>query len=233
MLLGSPILLISGLCTSPLNSYLQIYYATIGTTSQSQYGFTTGQSGLAYLGLSAGLLVAQLGFGRFADRNLRWMEQQHGGAKRPEFRLVVLIVGVVVCLIGICMYGWSLQAQTHWIVPTVGTGLIGVGFLFGYLPCQAYAVDVYTLYAASALGGMTLLRSIISALLPLAANPIFSRLGCGWGNTLLAGVTLLFIPLLLFFTREEKHCAQKHSSVPDFAVASHEKLGTLSSYGQC
>ena len=78
-----------------------------------------------------------------------------------------------------------MQLHTHWIVPIVGTGFIAVGFLWDYLPCMFYLADVYPVYTASAIGGATIVRSVVSAVLPLAAGPIFMRLGFGWGNTLL------------------------------------------------
>lgn len=49
--------------------------------------------------------------------------------------------------------------------------------------------------AASALAANTILRSIAAGLLPLAGQPLYNRLGLGWGNSLLGFLAILFIPI--------------------------------------
>jgi hypothetical protein len=65
---------------------------------------------------------------------------------------------------------------------------------------QSYLVDAFEIYAASALAANMILRSIGGTFLPLAGEPMFHKLGFGWGNTLLAGIALLMAPwpFLLF-----------------------------------
>jgi hypothetical protein len=60
---------------------------------------------------------------------------------------------------------------------------------------QAYIVDAFTLYAASALAANTLTRSFMAALLPLAGPKMYSSLGLGWGNSLLAFLAFAMIPV--------------------------------------
>lgn len=64
-----------------------------------------------------------------------------------------------------------------------------------------YLVDAFTLYAASAMAANTVLRSLCGAFLPLAGPKMYAALGLGWGNTLLAGVSLLAAPMCLVFWR--------------------------------
>ncbi|KAG8893276.1 hypothetical protein FRB99_002092, partial [Tulasnella sp. 403] len=52
-------------------------------------------------------------------------------------------------------------------------------------------VDSYTLYAASAIGAASSFRSLAGFGFPLFANAMFKALGLGWGNTLLAFVSLI------------------------------------------
>lgn len=51
-------------------------------------------------------------------------------------------------------------------------------------------IDAYTKYAASAIAAGNILRSMSAALLPLVGIPLYDRLGYGWGNTLLAFISL-------------------------------------------
>ena len=75
----------------------------------------------------------------------------------------------------------------------VGSALVAFAAMYSYIPVQIYVIDVYTLHAASATGAMSIIRSAISAVVPLGADPLYDRLGYGWGFTLLAGLAVPFI----------------------------------------
>ena len=63
-----------------------------------------------------------------------------------------------------------------------------------------YLVHTYGRYSASAIAASKVLQSIGGALLPLAGEPLYNRLGLGWGNSLIAFIALSFSPVpLLFF----------------------------------
>ncbi|KAK4243493.1 major facilitator superfamily domain-containing protein [Corynascus novoguineensis] len=53
-------------------------------------------------------------------------------------------------------------------------------------------------------------RSLFGALLPLAGPPIYSRLGFGWGNSLLAFIGLLFVPIPWLFYRGRQALREKY-----------------------
>jgi uncharacterized protein (DUF697 family) len=69
------------------------------------------------------------------------------------------------------------------------------------MPANTYLVDVYLNYAASAMAANTVLRSVVAAVLPLAGPRMFAKLGYGWGNSLLAIVALMLIPIPLLFIK--------------------------------
>lgn len=109
---------------------------------------------------------------------------------------------VVPCIpIGLFWYGWSAEKEAPWIVPILGTALIGVGILASFMSVSTYLVDAYTLYAASALAANTVLRSILGGVLPLAGQSMYDKLGLGWGNSLLAFIALALCPLPIYFER--------------------------------
>jgi len=63
------------------------------------------------------------------------------------------------------------------------------------MPLQTYLVDAYTVYAASALAASTVLRCVFGAVLPLAGEPLYNKLGLGWGNSLLGSIALVLAPV--------------------------------------
>ena len=60
---------------------------------------------------------------------------------------------------------------------------------------NTYLVDAFTLHAASAMAASAVLRSLVGALLPLAGQKMYSTLGLGWGNSLLAFIALALCPI--------------------------------------
>lgn len=62
-------------------------------------------------------------------------------------------------------------------------------------------IDIFTVYAASALAGNTLLRSIVGAVLPLCGLQMYEALGLGWGNSLLAFIAIGMLPVSLLILR--------------------------------
>ena len=103
--------------------------------------------------------------------------------------------------IGLFIYGWTAYYHVHWIVPIIGTSLVGLGLLFTFMPIQTYLVDAFTLYASSAIAANTVLRSLMGAMLPLAGRKMYQTLGLNWGNSLLAFIALAMCPIPWVFYR--------------------------------
>jgi hypothetical protein len=91
-------------------------------------------------------------------------------------------------------YGWTADKHVHWIVPIIGFLPFGFGMMGILAPIQTYLIDTFPLYAASAVAGMTTIRSVFGALLPLAGPEMFDSLGLGWGNSLLGFIATAMIP---------------------------------------
>ena len=98
-------------------------------------------------------------------------------------------------------YGWAAQAQVHYMVPLIGTSLIGFGLLMIFMAPIAYLIDVFTIYAASAMAANTVMRSACAAIIPLAGQSMYSALGLGWGNSVLGFVAVACVPIPLIFQR--------------------------------
>ena len=64
---------------------------------------------------------------------------------------------------------------------------------------QNYLVDTYIRYAASVTAALAVLRSIVAAFLPMGGLQMYRTLGLGWGNSLLAFISLALVPIPLIF----------------------------------
>ncbi|KAI0403422.1 fluconazole resistance protein 1 [Xylaria palmicola] len=193
MLVKSPIVLFLSLQLAVVYGYLYILFTTFIFVFEGQYHFQAGAAGLAYLGLGVGFLISLIGNGLTSDYIAK--KEAAGGEIQPESRLTPILIGVLLIPAGLIWYGWSAQYHVHWIVPIIGTTLIGMGINLVWVPIQSYLIDAFEIYAASAIAANTVVRSVFGVVLPLAGQPLYDRLGLGWGNTLLAFIALATAPL--------------------------------------
>ena len=95
------------------------------------------------------------------------------------------------------MYGWTLTFSAYWVVPVIGTAIIGFSTALIGLPIQKYLVDAFGDYAASAIAVSIIMRAISGAFVPLAGPSLYSHLGYGWENGLLGLLAAIFIPVTI------------------------------------
>lgn len=65
-----------------------------------------------------------------------------------------------------------------------------MGYLLIFMAMLNYLTDAYETLSASAQSAASCTRSIFGAVLPLAAKPMFTRLGVAWACSLIAFISL-------------------------------------------
>jgi len=191
-----------------LATYMGVIYgvtylvlATFASLWTDRYGMSVGVGGLNYIALGLGFtLGTQLG-SRVLDRTYETQKRRNGGVGTPEMRMPLLAVTAIFVPIGLLVYGWTADHRVFWLVPDIGIGIFAIGAIGAFMSIQAYIVDNYDLQAASALAAASAFRSLAGFGFPLFADAMFSKLGIGWGNSLLALVAIMFLPAPYLFWR--------------------------------
>lgn len=113
-----------------------------------------------------------------------------------------MLIGGILCPAGLLLYGWTARQSIHWVVPNIGCVFLAMGLIIAFQSAQAYVVDAYSSnYAASAAAVGAFMRTMCGFSFPLFAPKMYDSLGIGFGNTLLAGITVvlaLLSPVLLW-----------------------------------
>lgn len=209
LLFKSPIVLLLSTYMSFIYGLLYLFFTTITSVFETQYGFSTGLAGLAYLGIGIGFFTGLILIASTSDKIVIKLTSQNNGKFEPEMRLPTMIFFSCLLPISFFWYGWSADKDVHWIVPIIGMVPFGIGMMGVFMPVQTYAIDCYPAYAASANATLTATRSLVGALLPLAGPKMFQSLGLGWGNSLLGFLALAFVPVPIFFHRYGKSIREK------------------------
>ncbi|KAI9835252.1 MAG: hypothetical protein M1819_002396 [Sarea resinae] len=197
----SRIAVLMALYLSILFAFLSLLAATLATVFQEVYGFSESSSGLVYIALTigtlSGALMCRFTLDYFRLRGLLFQKPDDGATPLPENRLIPIIPAMIIYPVGLLLYGWSLQERLHWIVPAVATGFCGFSLSSSTTPIMNYLVDIFGDRSASAVAAVLPLRYIAGAFLPVAAPYMYSSLGYGWANSLLAFVLLAAVPIPL------------------------------------
>ncbi|KAF8498755.1 MFS polyamine transporter [Russula emetica] len=172
-----------GLYLAFIYGLLYLFLTTIDTAFRDVYHDRVGISGLHYLALGLGLLIPAQINARLMDKMYKLLKARNGGVGRPEFRLPNIVPGTILLPIGLLISGWTIQERVFWLVPDIGIALVGAGTIVTFYSIQAYLIDAFTLYAASALAAATFLRSLAGFGFPLFAPTMYNALGYGKGNT--------------------------------------------------
>lgn len=181
-----------------------LMFATFPRFFAETYGFKPGPGGLVYLGLGIGLIISVVFGGKMSDVLYQSQTKKNGGVGKPEFRMPAVVPGAIAVPIGLFWYGWSAEAKLHWMMPIVGTGIFGFGFMATFLPLQLYLVDSFK-YGASVSASASVFRSLLGFVFPLFGQQMFDAMGVGGGNSLLAGVSIALgipFPLWLYYKGE-------------------------------
>ncbi|RAL03703.1 MFS transporter [Aspergillus ibericus CBS 121593] len=195
LLFSSPVVLVTSLYTALTYGISYLILTTLSEIMHEIYGFSQGPIGLTFLGRAIGNLIGLALYGLTSDRYLQHRRQTTGQSV-PEDRLPLMLLGTILLPIGLFLYGWSAHFHIHWIVPLIGTGIVGASLILTHLPTENYLVDAFDPdgTSASVLAANATLSALFGALFPLAGPALYRTLGIGWGNSLLAFVSVAFLP---------------------------------------
>ncbi|KAF2485070.1 major facilitator superfamily domain-containing protein [Neohortaea acidophila] len=163
-------------------------------------GWSSGFVGLSFVGIGVGGMIAIV-----CEPLIRkWIDRSKPDADTPpppEAMVSVVCLGAILIPAGQIWFSWTCTPNVHWIWPIVAGIPFGCGNNLVFIYASAYLVHSYDIFAASALAGNAVLRSIMGATLPLAAPPLFAALGPNWGGTLLGMLEVVCIPIPFIFYR--------------------------------
>ncbi|OJJ68234.1 hypothetical protein ASPBRDRAFT_210135 [Aspergillus brasiliensis CBS 101740] len=121
------------------------------------------------------------------------------GTVVPEERLVPMMIASILLPIGLFWFGWTSHPHTSWVAQVAAGIPMGAGILVIFMQGLNYIIDVYRMFANSALAANTSCRSLLAGGFPLFAAQMYHRLGVDWASSLLAFLTVGMVPIPFIF----------------------------------
>ena len=132
----------------------------------------------------------------------------------PERRLPPMIIGAIVLPCGLFWFAWTSHPGTPWPAQVVGAIPISGAMFVIFIQGLKYIIDVYLLYANSAISSNTFVRSFFGAGFPLFGTAMYHKLGVDWATSLLGFLSIALAPVpIVFYIYGQKIRALSRSSM--------------------
>lgn len=158
-------------------------------------------TGLGYIGIGIGGMMTIC-----SEPLLRRLINSHAidpdtGKPPPEAMVSVVCIAAILVPVGEMIFAWTCTPDVHWIAPIAAGIPFGAGNCGVFIYASNYLVHSYGIYAASALAGNAVLRSMLGGLLPLAGSKMYASLGPHWSGCMLALIEFAMAPIPFVFYR--------------------------------
>lgn len=198
LLFREPIVFLTAIYMAIIYGTLYMSFAAFPIVFQQQRGWSPGISGLAFLGMAAGMMIA-VGYTIYDNKRYTKISEANNGMASPEARLPPAIIGSVLLPVGLFWFAWTNGPEIHWIVPIIATGFFGAGLVMVFLSLMNYIIDSYVIYAASSLAANAVVRSLFGAAFPLFTTQMYQNLGIHWASSVPAFLALACVPFPYLF----------------------------------
>ncbi|GFR46863.1 hypothetical protein Agub_g8504 [Astrephomene gubernaculifera] len=198
LLIFEPIVLILSIYMAIIYGVLYMFFAAFPIVFHYARGWSPGISGLAFIGIAVGIILALV---YILLDNARYVRAAHaaGGHAPAEARLPPAIVGGVAIVLGLFWFAFTNSPSKHWLICIAATVPFGFGMINVFLPCFNYLVDSYLIYAASVLAANSVLRSLFGTVFPLFTTKMYRNLGIHWASAVPAFLALACLPFPVLF----------------------------------
>ncbi|AOW02336.1 major facilitator superfamily domain-containing protein [Yarrowia lipolytica] len=194
-----------------LDAYIGLSYAILYTWFEAfpmvfseLHGFNLIQTGLTYLGLIVGGLLAAFVYVPIVYKTFTKPVIETGEFPPVALFMKIALIGAILFPISVFMFGWTAHKNIHWIVPTIAGMLNVLGQYFIFQTVFNYLSGSYHRFIASVFAGNGLFRSGMAGAFPLFARAMFVKLGpgnfpVGFGCTVLGCLSalMILIPIVL------------------------------------
>lgn len=195
-----PILWFLNFWVSLVYGVLYLCFVAYPIVFSEHRGWSPGVSGLAFVGIGTGTMIGILS----EPLVRRFINAQPidpaTGKPPPEAMALVMAIGSLLTPLGQLAFSWTcLPTSIHWAIPISFGVPFGIGNTLCFIYGANYLAGAYGIYAASALAGNAVIRSIFGGTLPLAGPKMYEVLTPQWAGTLLGLLEVAMIPIPFVF----------------------------------
>ncbi|KAJ5111332.1 hypothetical protein N7532_001867 [Penicillium argentinense] len=212
-----PIILLISLYMTVLYIVLFTFFDGYTCIFTDTYGISQGLTNIVWVAMYVGIMLAAL----LVPLVYRWTKKDFtqaamaakgadpmldphaldGVHTQPEIRLWFAMFGAPAIPISLFWMGWTDFASISIWSPIIASGLFGFGTICVFISSYMYVIDSYDIYAASALGFMTVSRYCAAGGMTIVGIPFYQNMGVHWTLTILGCISAIMVPVPYVFYR--------------------------------
>ena len=159
------------------------------------YGFNTLQSGLCFLALGMGTLIASIGTGYVVDWNFRrhakrisltiikGQQMDLDDFPLERSRLEVALPGHILATLAIVTFGWTTKFRVPLAGPEIAFFFVGFGIASVFNVSNTLLIDLNPGRPGAVIASVNFVRCLLSAAGAAAIVPMINAMGSGWAFT--------------------------------------------------
>jgi MFS family permease len=198
LLFREPIVFLLSLYMAIVYGTLYMMFAAFPIVYQESRGWNQGVSGLAFLGIMVGMLIAVV-YTLWDNKRYVKTSDNHNGFAPPEARLPPCLIASIAIPVGLFWFAWTNYTSIHFMASIAAGVPFGFGMVLVFLGIMNYLIDAYTIFAASVLAANSVLRSLFGAAFPLFTTYMYQNLGIHWASSVPAFLALACVPFPFLF----------------------------------
>lgn len=198
LLFREPIVFLLSLYMAIIYGTLYMMFAAFPIVYQESRGWNQGVSGLAFLGIMVGMLIAVV-YSLWDNKRYIKTSEKHQGFAPPEARLPPTLLASIAIPVGLFWFAWTNYPSIHFMASIAAGVPFGFGMVLVFLGIMNYLIDAYTIFAASVLAANSVIRSLFGAAFPLFTTYMYKNLGIHWASSIPAFLALACVPFPFLF----------------------------------
>lgn len=212
MFIFEPIVIVLSFYTALVFSILFGFFEAYPIIYRVVYGMDMGVSGLPFLGIGVGLIIATFIY-IYVDRTYffpknadgtRGLRDEKGNIipPAPEVLLLPAKIGAPLLPIALFWQAWTARESVHWMAPVAAGAPFGMALLLIFYSVLLYLSSSYSfIILASALAANNLLRYVCASAFPLFTVQMYEKMGIDWASSFFGFVALVMMPIPWIFTK--------------------------------
>ncbi|KAF5600898.1 transcription factor Pig1p [Fusarium pseudoanthophilum] len=205
VLLTLPPVLWATLVMSVTIGFLVAISSNFAVAFSATYGFKPWQAGLCFISCPIGAGAGAFFGGYFSDKVADRLTRKNGGIREPEMRLPAILISLVIAPLSLVLYGVGIDRSWHWIVPTIGLGLLNMAIVQATNVSLVYTIDSYRPVAGELAVTQLAFKSAFGFLLSFYTNPWIDISGYANAFGAMAGISgaviLCWVPIYIWGRR--------------------------------
>jgi hypothetical protein len=193
-------------CTMAVTiGFLVAVTSNVSPAFEAAYGFKPYQTGLCFFAAIIGSLIGIYCGGHLSDQVADFLTKRNKGIREPEMRLPAIAISCITGPLSLILYGIGIHHSLHWIVPTIGLGLLNFSIVQASNIVLVYTIDAYRPITGEVSLAATGFKSAFGFLLSFYTNPWIDEVGYqnAYGSMagIAAAVLLCWVPMYIWGKR--------------------------------